>query len=107
MTIQVRKTINDLADYEAISEIKSSLHILINSILYGLSRLYTFLRIDKIPIINPENIWKVTFNCILVTYNCFYLFLRSLEIFFEAEFEPYSHYFHYIAEAAWVLEMVV
>lgn len=94
-------------DYEVRNEVKSLIEVFISSVLYGLSRIYILLGLDKIPIINPENIWKVTFNCVLVTYNCFYLFLRSLEIFFEAEFYEYSHYFHYIAEAAWVLEMVV
>lgn len=50
---------------------------------------------------------KILFNCLIVSYNCFYLYLRSLEIFFEAEFGVYNKYFHYIAEACWVVEMLV
>ena len=69
--------------------------------------MYVFFHLDKVPIFNPENLWKITFNCIIVTYNCFYLLIRSLEIFFEAEFGVYQDYFHYIAEAAWVIEMLV
>ncbi|KAL4509352.1 hypothetical protein ABPG72_018283 [Tetrahymena utriculariae] len=107
LTLPVRRTVNDSADYVHQETKKSFIKLFIYNVISFIEKVCYFLRLNKIPIINPENKLKIMFNTIIVTYNCFYLFLRSLQIFFHADLGVYSHYLHYAAEAAWATEMLV
>lgn len=86
LSLNVRNTINDLTDYEMRGESKSFFGKFLAIILNILGKLYTLSGFEKIPIFNPENKLKIIFNCVLLVYNIFYMYLRSLEIFFEAHF---------------------
>ncbi|EAS03524.2 cyclic nucleotide-binding domain protein (macronuclear) [Tetrahymena thermophila SB210] len=107
LTLPVRRTVNDSADYVHQETNRSCIRQFVFNVISFIEKVCYFLKLNKIPIINPENKLKILFNTIIVTYNCFYLFLRSLQIFFHADLGDYSHYFHYAAEAAWVTEMLV
>lgn len=49
---------------------------------------------------------KLALNTLIVAYNCFYLFVISVELFFSAHFASQS-LLHNIAMVAWVTEMLL
>lgn len=63
--------------------------------------------LNKIPLFNPENKFRIMINAIIVCYNCFFLLVISFNIFFQAQFGNSQHTLHYIATAAWVSEMLI
>ncbi|KAL4509357.1 hypothetical protein ABPG72_018288 [Tetrahymena utriculariae] len=106
LTSQVRLHINDYCDFTMVVDRKN---IVISFLFYLLNMLEILsqkLRLYKIPLFDPENTFKIIFNTIIVTYNWFYIILVSLQIFFGA-YSQYDSMFTYIAEVAWILEMVV
>lgn len=42
--------------------------------------------LERVPLLDPENPYKIAFNVIIVSYNCFFLYVMSLEVFFSAHF---------------------
>ncbi|EAS03521.2 cyclic nucleotide-binding domain protein (macronuclear) [Tetrahymena thermophila SB210] len=106
LTPQVRQHINDYSDFT--TEIDKR-NVALSFLLYLLNLLEILcykLRLNKIPLFDPENIFKIIFNTIIVTYNWFYIILVSLQIFFGA-YSQYDSIFTYIAEVAWISEMFV
>lgn len=78
LTSVVRHTINDSVDYEMRKDEISRCQFFLGSFLDVLDSVYVACGIEKIPIFNPENPIKIIFNCVIVVYNCFYLYLRTL-----------------------------
>ncbi|KAL4507365.1 hypothetical protein ABPG73_012053 [Tetrahymena malaccensis] len=106
LTPQVRLHINDYSDFNMTVDKKN---IAVSFFLYLLNLLeilYQKLRLNQIPLFDPENTFKIIFNTIIVMYNWFYIILVSLQIFFGARTQ-YDSVFTYIAEVAWISEMVV
>ncbi|KAL4432256.1 hypothetical protein ABPG74_020224 [Tetrahymena malaccensis] len=62
---------------------------------------------QNVPLFNPENKIRILVNALIVCYNCFYLFIISLTLFFKADIQDYQHLFHYVAIVAWIFEMVL
>ena len=60
--------------------------------------------LDRVPLINPENRLKLFINSIIVTYNCFYLFIISIEVIFSVHF---NIIYLQIATFAWITEMIL
>lgn len=52
--------------------------ILITKISEFIRKVFKLLKLNKIPMFNPESKIKIIFNSIIVTYSLFYLFLISL-----------------------------
>lgn len=101
----IRQYISDKADYVQNAD-NTSLLQYFGSILFTVGdTICVFLKLDKIPLFNPENILKLALNTIIVAYNCFFIFLISVEVCFSAHFGSTQKTFHSIAMAAWVLEM--
>ncbi|KAL4509361.1 hypothetical protein ABPG72_018292 [Tetrahymena utriculariae] len=75
-------------------------------ILSLIEKICILLRLDKIPLFDPENMIKLAINSIIVTYNCFFLFITSIEVCFSTHF-PYANIFHSIALGAWITEMLL
>ncbi|KAL4509351.1 hypothetical protein ABPG72_018282 [Tetrahymena utriculariae] len=106
LTVQMRRIIGDKSD-QYLNESKGCATFFSHKLLILLEKLSQYFFLNKIPIFNPENIFKIIFNIMTVTYSCFYLFMTSLKIFFVSTFGVYDHYLHLAAEIVWVLEMIV
>ncbi|KAL4509355.1 hypothetical protein ABPG72_018286 [Tetrahymena utriculariae] len=101
----IRNYINDSSDYHVDKKIGSNFFLSIfKSFLY---KLYLFSQLYKLPLFDPESRIKVFFNSIIVTYNCFYLFIISLKVFFQADFGHNEEILNIIAITAWIIEMVM
>ncbi|KAL4455470.1 hypothetical protein ABPG74_012622 [Tetrahymena malaccensis] len=106
-----RFLVGDKSDYSRSErEVKNNcfqtfLSVLV-SVYYGLEKGF-FLILDKIPLFNPENKFRIFINALIVTYNCFFLLLISFTIFFQADFGHLQHIFNYIAIVSWVTEMLM
>lgn len=61
----------------------------------------------RVPLFNPENKYRLLFNMTLMSYNCFYLLIISLLVFFKANIGHFRYLLHEIAMAAWITEMVI
>ncbi|KAL4503003.1 hypothetical protein ABPG72_014232 [Tetrahymena utriculariae] len=108
---QSRFLISDKSDYNLSDrEFKSNcfqkLTQVLTSIYYGIEKGF-FLILNRIPLFNPENKFRIFINAIIVSYNCFFLLLISFTIFFQADFGHLQHVFNYIAIVAWVTEMLI
>ncbi|KAL4479889.1 hypothetical protein ABPG74_020405 [Tetrahymena malaccensis] len=106
LTFQMRKIIGDKSD-QYLNESQGYASFLSPRLLILLEKLGQYFFLNKIPIFNPENIFKILFNIMTMTYSSFYLFMTSLKIFFISTFGVYDDYLHLVAEIIWVLEMVV
>ncbi|KAL4480986.1 hypothetical protein ABPG72_014454 [Tetrahymena utriculariae] len=107
---QSRTLIGDLSDKFTYSHKKNLLSQILNLFLLflqNLERLIIIIFFQNIPLFNPENKYRILVNALIVCYNCFYLFIISLTLFFKAQIQDYQHLFHYIAIAAWIFEMVL
>ncbi len=60
--------------------------------------------LNKVPLIDPENKLKILINVIIVAYNCFYLYLTSIEVIFSQHF---NKIFAQIATTSWITEMIL
>ncbi|KAL4509362.1 hypothetical protein ABPG72_018293 [Tetrahymena utriculariae] len=104
----IRMYINDLSDdLQFLIQRKLSVSYFFNILIEFILLILRCLRIDKIPLINPENPIKLIINTIIVAYNCFYLFIMSVEVFFEAHFGSYYNIFNSIATFCWISEMLI
>lgn len=103
LTNMIRMYIGDEADYVA-NRGGNSLTISLKKVI---SWICITLKLDKIPLFNPENQIKLIINTIIVAYNLFYLFLISVEVFFEAHLGEASQYLNSIAIFAWIFEMIL
>jgi hypothetical protein len=52
------------------------------------------LKLDKIPLFNPENELKMLLDLLIVSYNTFYLLSISISVCFNTTFGVYGHLFH-------------
>ncbi|KAL4445661.1 hypothetical protein ABPG74_006212 [Tetrahymena malaccensis] len=100
-----RKVINDLSDYHLDKQAKQKF-MSFKKTVKCIEKLFIMLRLNKLPLFNPENIYRIIFNSILMSYNCFYLLLISFMVFFNAEFKNISIY-HEIAITSWITEMFI
>ncbi|EAS03515.3 histone acetyltransferase family protein (macronuclear) [Tetrahymena thermophila SB210] len=104
----IRMYINDLSDdLQFLMKRKLNFSFFFNILIEFILLILRCLRIDKIPLINPENPIKLIINTIIVAYNCFYLFIMSVEVFFEAHFGSYYNIFNSIATFCWISEMLI
>ncbi|KAL4479879.1 hypothetical protein ABPG74_020395 [Tetrahymena malaccensis] len=104
----IRKYINDLSDdLQFLVKKKLSVSYFFNIFIEFILLVLRCFKIDKIPLINPENPIKLIINTIIVAYNCFYLFIMSVEVFFEAHFGSYYNIFNSIATFCWISEMLI
>jgi len=62
-----------------------------------LDKLINITRLNHLSLIDPENSYKIAFNVITVTYNCFFLYFLSIEFFFEVHFGELKEIIGYIA----------
>ncbi|KAL4493489.1 hypothetical protein ABPG72_007497 [Tetrahymena utriculariae] len=100
-----RKVINDLSDYHLDKQARQKFLSFKKTIQF-IEKLFILLRLNKLPLFNPENIYRIIFNSILMSYNCFYLILISFMVFFNAQFKNISIY-HEIAITCWITEMFI
>jgi hypothetical protein len=105
MTLLARNYIRDLVDFQTnISKNQLKLLKYIHLLQKYIKNIF---RLNKIPLLDPENHLKIIFDSILVSYNCFFLLLVSLLVCFNAEIGEYEHDFHIIANVAWITEMLL
>lgn len=62
-----------------------------------LEAIYKVLRIEKIPLFDPENKWKIALNSLIVCYNCIFLLVISIKLFFNAHYPNLEHSMMYAA----------
>jgi len=75
---------------------------------HSLEKICRTLRLDRIPLFDPENKIKIALNSIIVTYNCFYMLMITVVLIFDAHMDASEeHIFTYIAMASWILEMLM
>lgn len=80
----MREFIGDLSDF--ISNPSENFIMKIGIFFYKIIlKICNCLRLDRIPLIDPENPIKLGINSIIAAYNLFYLYIMSMEVFFEAE----------------------
>ncbi|KAL4479880.1 hypothetical protein ABPG74_020396 [Tetrahymena malaccensis] len=104
---RIRGLIDDQSDFNKIKGYSQNLFTkMFECILSFIEKVCILLRLDKIPLFDPENMTKLAINTIIVTYNCFFLFITSIEVCFSAHF-PYANIFHSIALGAWITEMLL
>ncbi|KAL4479885.1 hypothetical protein ABPG74_020401 [Tetrahymena malaccensis] len=103
----IRKYIGDLSDFGFAIKQKNSLNKFLTLMLLWLERLFVFLRFNRLPLFDPESKIKIILNSLIVTYNCFYIFIISIVLIFDAELGHIEHHLTYVAMAAWITEMLV
>ncbi|EAS03516.2 cyclic nucleotide-binding domain protein (macronuclear) [Tetrahymena thermophila SB210] len=104
---RIRDLIDDQSDFNKRKGYsKNYFAKMLECFLSIIEKICVLLRLDKIPLFDPENMIKLAINTIIVTYNCFFLFITSIEVCFSAHF-PYANIFHSIALGAWITEMLL
>jgi len=76
LTDVIRSYINDSSDYHVSKN--ASINTFLTFFRKILVQMLILLKLNKIPIFNPESKLKIIFNSIIVSYSCFYLFISSL-----------------------------
>lgn len=88
LNLKARNFINDFTDFDrGESKKKVLISIIWNEFLSIIEAICSALRLNRIPLFDPENNLKLCFNTLIVCYNLFYLFIISVEVFFEAHFK--------------------
>ena len=108
MNFECRNYINDLTDYDR-GEIDKEFWLIkgFKNCINFAESICILLGLNRIPLFDPENMLKLLINSIIVGYNVFYLFVISLEVFFQAHFKEEAAIFHDIAMGMWVTEMLL
>lgn len=107
LNLKIRKFIEDPSDYIPHHN-KENYFMGVLIFLYKMLLSFCkLLRLHKLPLIDPENSAKLIINAIIATYNMFYLFIMSIEVFFEAELGETATYLNSIATFAWISEMAI
>ena len=104
---RIRSSIQDNADYGYTKPRKKIHSVFLHIVEYFIEKLIIITRLDKLPLFDPENSFKLFFNIVTVAYNCFFLYFMSIEVFFNAHIGDVGHYLGYTAQACWITEMLV
>lgn len=107
LTDNIRTYVNDITDFGKSIKNGGWITKLFTSLYLSLEKVFSIIGLDKIPLFDPESKIKIVINSIIVSYNCFYIFLISIVLIFDAHLGDLEHLFTYIAMASWITEMVV
>ncbi|KAL4509353.1 hypothetical protein ABPG72_018284 [Tetrahymena utriculariae] len=107
LSSKIRQQILDLSDFFMTENECCQNPQIFNKKIQIFMYLFKMFRIDKIPVFNPESLLLRLYNLVIAIYNCFFLFIITLNVFFKSDLGYNFTFLVKFTNLIWIFQGVI